>query len=73
MSGETETSTTPFRRYLVVEGAIMLTLFVLAVVLGWEEGTPRYLLPAFFVGLLLSILYLLMEIASSVEQIQKES
>jgi len=56
----------------MVVTAIMLSMFVIAIILGWEEGNAGYLIPAFLVGTALSIVYLLMEIATSVEKLRRK-
>lgn len=66
-------SADPFKRNLVVVSAIMLTAIGIGLFITWGESEGGYLMPALWLGIALTVVYLLYQIASNVEKLRMET
>ena len=67
-STETRSSIGPFLRNLAIVGVIMLTSIVIGSLRAMDAHDDSYILTALWIGIGLSIVFLLVQIASTVER-----
>ncbi len=73
MVAENEAPSDPFKRYLEIASVILLTTFGIGFFVAWTARDAGYLMPAVWIGIAFSGIYLLAQIAGNIEALRKET
>ena len=72
-STKTRSSIGPFQRNLAIVGVIVLTTIAIGSLRAMDAHDNSYILTALWIGIGLSIVFLLVQIASTVERLRLEA